>query len=1112
MTPTPAERRISRERRIADHVPAHSEEWQRLIDRHHGNPLSYGLEALGRLDTRAGAAAQGEHGWTARDYWDAVDPDPHLRNEHGYPGAVVDALGIGSMGAGKKVGLALGLAAPLLQELGSSAAGYLFGGNSAQAAQSQRYAEGGSVIRQLLSDVGKHASRVMDPGTRSQFRDLHSPDNDNLSRQQYEALRNWAAGRQDDPAWQSIVGPALHQNEIDEQWRRRLSSPHLIDDGHYDEGGRVLRAIRTIANAHGSLQGGRAEQAADLTNLDRLPTKTIMDLFDPKHSSLLTAMPTDAFQDYAPLIPEIARNMVPYPRWSSAPRSAIRGLPRDEQTMDAYLERMGGNFKNAADSSSTPALWLRHNPDHDMTEVAEHEGRHRMMSLNRMGDERGLVQLRPVNEGELRHPLEERLQLMMEKYFPQGGKTLVRPQDLATYEDASPLFAGHKSPRVPSPIYEQPFSEGGSVLTRLARQVLGKPDNVKIPGVGELPAHPIKEFEDVAAQFAKRHGNEYPITQYPEFDEDRARQIAAAYEAMKHDPTDPKVRRSYDALIDETMDQYRALEGTGAKFEFLKPGESDPYAASPSLGYHDLITNGRLKVFPTDSGHGTLNEISDNPLLRRVGRVGDLDNATANDAFRVVHDALGHFGPGNPFFRSKGEERAWNAHARSYSDDALPAATSETRGQNSWVNFGPYAAKNRGASGADTTYADQKVGLLPEWMYEQKATGGPVEYHESLGPVGRLAKRAIKEFHYPEVAPGVLTTDPKNGKEYLAKQLSPEAEELAKSRDLISKGVKSGNYTPFFDPTKRFDVDYSKYPQLEDTKSIRKIRPEVVQKYEDMARDPSKLEQIAAAYARGDKQSDLSANWYHMGQLEDAFISELGPRAGRTAFKDRFADPMAATTGGADPTSNLLMANYGNYLKTHGLEFPQAAHEMPYPIGGRYATGNMEQYRKMLTGPEASGVTPANPKRYNFSGNFLGDPSRVTMDEQMMSPWGIGSPPGGSYGHFEGAVHDLARNSLGIDPRLLQEVAWAGLKDAQSKNGYVAKPMISHVNDAIERTRRLTGMSPEETVRRSFILGDAPTYAEGGSVADDLNLYQSQFYAEGGAVADDFTKYGSMVY
>jgi hypothetical protein len=219
-----------------------------------------------------------------------------------------------------------------------------------------------------------------------------------------------------------------------------------------------------------------------------------------------------------------------------------------------------------------------------------------------------------------------------------------------------------------------------------------------------------------------------PLEVYPEFDPRRAELIAAEFDLMKNAPSDPRVRQSYDAMIDETMDQYRALRDLGIDFRFIPPGMPDPYARSPAMGYRDMIENGRLWVFPTETGFGSdaAFDPSANPLLRRVGRVGDLPDATANDAFRVVHDVFGHFGPGNPFFRQKGEERAWIEHSRMYGPEARGAMTSETRGQNSWLNSGPYAARNRTALGADTVFADQKVNLLPDWALDPTGMPDPV--------------------------------------------------------------------------------------------------------------------------------------------------------------------------------------------------------------------------------------------------------------------------------------------------------------------------------------------------------------------------------------------------
>ena len=53
--------------------------------------------------------------------------------------------------------------------------------------------------------------------------------------------------------------------------------------------------------------------------------------------------------------------------------------------------------------------------------------------------------------------------------------------------------------------------------------------------------------------------------------------------------------------------------------------------------------------------------------------------------------------------------------------------TSETRGQNSWLNSGPYATANRSALGADTVFADQKTGLLSPWAAEPSGMPDAIE-------------------------------------------------------------------------------------------------------------------------------------------------------------------------------------------------------------------------------------------------------------------------------------------------------------------------------------------------------------------------------------------------
>jgi hypothetical protein len=46
---------------------------------------------------------------------------------------------------------------------------------------------------------------------------------------------------------------------------------------------------------------------------------------------------------------------------------------------------------------------------------------------------------------------------------------------------------------------------GGGFFKRLARSVAGKPDTVKLPDVGNVPAQPLAELEDISQRFAARH-------------------------------------------------------------------------------------------------------------------------------------------------------------------------------------------------------------------------------------------------------------------------------------------------------------------------------------------------------------------------------------------------------------------------------------------------------------------------------------------------------------------------------------------------------------------------------------------------------------------------------
>jgi hypothetical protein len=171
-------------------------------------------------------------------------------------------------------------------------------------------------------------------------------------------------------------------------------------------------------------------------------------------------------------------------------------------------------------------------------------------------------------------------------------------------------------------------------------------------------------------------------------------------------------------------DQYRAAVNAGAKFEFWDPEtEEDPYAASPRLAIEDLRNNHHMYVFPTSAGYGSeLSEedVRNNPLLADSGERWNGKPVTYNDMFRAIHDYFGH-GKDGVGFRADGEENAWRSHASMFSPLARLAMTTETRGQNSWLNYGPHGDSNRTAGVDDTVFADQKAGVLPLWAHHEGA-------------------------------------------------------------------------------------------------------------------------------------------------------------------------------------------------------------------------------------------------------------------------------------------------------------------------------------------------------------------------------------------------------
>jgi hypothetical protein len=176
-------------------------------------------------------------------------------------------------------------------------------------------------------------------------------------------------------------------------------------------------------------------------------------------------------------------------------------------------------------------------------------------------------------------------------------------------------------------------------------------------------------------------------------DPEKAAHMAQVYAGLP--AHQPEAKAAYDALNSEVANQYQSIIDNGHTIHFT---DSDPYKTSKEM-IADVRDNRNLNVFRTQ------------------GDVHPFMTPEQNDKFRAVHDWLAHAGEGHSF-GPKGEENAYRVHSSTLSPLAQRALATETRGQNSWVNYGP----NAHLPASERPFAQQKAALWPA-----EYTG---DYHE----------------------------------------------------------------------------------------------------------------------------------------------------------------------------------------------------------------------------------------------------------------------------------------------------------------------------------------------------------------------------------------------
>ena len=296
--------------------------------------------------------------------------------------------------------------------------------------------------------------------------------------------------------------------------------------------------------------------------------------------------------------------------------------------------------------------------------------------------------------------------------------------------------------------------------------------------VASLGLSPVKQTEMPRSSLAKQGAIGRVYTTAVEGSPEYKTAVFDAYSRMMPEVIEQSGAKNYDELLaaayrqmaKETSDQFDALP---LNYSFHRAGEGD-YANSGQM-VADVHGNKHLFVYQGGDKHDFLHNVDPQTGLNE------------NEKFRAVHDAFGHALLGNTF-GPQGEERAWGVHSQMYSPLARLAMTSETRGQNSWVNYTPANVevweklhqidsrmadlRRRGDHAAmdelkqarkdimsEWTYAPNKAVLMPPEFLSTEYTGEMPNYIQSLMRPDPSTTFASPATHY-SFDPSLQITDP----------------------------------------------------------------------------------------------------------------------------------------------------------------------------------------------------------------------------------------------------------------------------------------------------------------------------------------------------------------
>lgn len=517
---------------------------------------------------------------------------------------------------------------------------------------------------------------------------------------------------------------------------------------------------------------------------------------------------------------------------------------------------------------------------------------------------------------------------------------------------------------------------------------------------------PNPELKSVASTYLKQVGLPEPAKTYTNIDRALATKIAEVYDKTPDMAHVPEVQSAYAAFNAETAMQAESLKAAGYVAEpWTKPGQ--PYANSAEMRA-DVQNNKHIYYFTTQEG----------------SPIHALMTPEQNDTFRWVHDVFGHALNGNEF-GAMGEENAWLAHSQMYTPEAQAAMSTETRAQNSWVNFGPNGESNR-ANPGKTVYPPQKALVLPPDMRQ------PAGSATSIKP----STKAVEE--------SVMT----EGERVLDEAQRGAAKRLAVDEPSVGKRTWSDEEKALLST-----LDTGKFKASNVIKHVTARTPD----QQGVGR--TWYEQLRRDFAT--KAAELGVDY-------DSFVGVVAALSPRTQWpKGRLhiseGDNVARTFDSNFPAKNnvkgtemLVKEWQNNSILQSGtlaeiraeLKAQNAGTWTTFPNGvGKPGTGNAEKAIRILNGEDPKKLLPQ--KTGSFVDNFLGNEDNVTGDvwairAALDDPHANDALTPKQYEQLQNAYRQAA-SELGLTPEAVQAIAWDSVKD---------NPRFTNLNRYTESLRK----------------------------------------------------------